>query len=333
MANPALQLDLFEARLPKRPYHAPESIQETGLRIAYAQQAIKSRYIQHNGPTHKFWLVFDIDRPGAGLHWSDVNAPPPNIAVMNPDNRKSHYLYSLEVAVRTADDGSEKALRYAAAIEHALAVKLDADLGYAGLICKNPLNKHWDVAVWDDTSYTLDDLASWVTLDGYGTRKKRLPDYGLGRNCNLFDYLRNWSYKAIRQGWPDYEQWFSACLDRAKGYNLQQFGKDMRLPESEVKATAKSVAKFTYKHFSQKGFSEWQSERGSRKGQALRDSLIPVLEQMLLEGTNKAKIARELGVTRQTLDNWLKRTYGVACSKKCKKAISDNRQTQCVARG
>ncbi|EOA8959569.1 hypothetical protein ACIMS1_005309 [Vibrio harveyi] len=39
----------------------------------------------------------------------------------------------------------------------------------------------------------------------------------------MFEYLSKWSYKAIRQGWPDYEQWFEACFTRAMGYNKQQF--------------------------------------------------------------------------------------------------------------
>ncbi|TOG57281.1 replicase, partial [Vibrio parahaemolyticus] len=107
--------------------------------------------------------------------------------------------------------------------------------------------------------------------------QKRLPDYGLGRNCNLFEYLSTWSYKAIRQGWPDYEQWFEACFTRAMGYNKQQFKQP--LPENEVKHTAKSVAKWTHKHFSPSAFSAWQAKQGAKGGKISKRKPVENSEQ------------------------------------------------------
>nr|WP_280117716.1 primase C-terminal domain-containing protein [Pseudoalteromonas xiamenensis] len=79
-----------------------------------------------------------------------------------------------------------------------------------------------------------------------------MPDYGLGRNCNLFEDLRKWAYHSIRQGWPDYERWFEAVLTRANGYNIQKF--EHPIPESEIRHTSKSVAQFVFKHFSPEGY-------------------------------------------------------------------------------
>ena len=76
-----MQLTLFEQRLPKKPYHTDEFA--TGLAIARAQNALKSRYIQANGPTHKYWLIFDVDSPDAALGWYDLGAPAPNIVATN----------------------------------------------------------------------------------------------------------------------------------------------------------------------------------------------------------------------------------------------------------
>ncbi|MGK3295920.1 replication initiation protein, partial [Escherichia coli] len=42
-----------------------------------------ARYIQQNQPHAQFWLVFDVDREGAAIDWSDRNAPAPNITVKN----------------------------------------------------------------------------------------------------------------------------------------------------------------------------------------------------------------------------------------------------------
>lgn len=269
------QLALFKQRLPKKPYHT--DILGTKLRIADVQRAVAAKYIQHNGPTHCYWLVFDVDRPTAALDWSDRNCPPPTFTVQNPSNGHAHLFYALQLPVRTAPDGSGAALRYASAIENALRAKLDADPGYTGLISKNPLNPWWRVAFWCDHLYSLGDLDSWLDLDPYKDKRKKLPDYGLGRNCTLFERLSKWAYRAIRQGWPEYEQWQRAVLDRASGYN--DF--DSPLPASEVRATAKSVARWTHKHLSQEGFSKWQSVQGAKGGKKSKRGAVSDSERTL----------------------------------------------------
>jgi hypothetical protein len=272
--NTAYQLTLFEQRLPNKPYHTDDL--SYGLSIIAAKKALKSRYIQPNGSTHRYWLVFDVDHSSANMNWHDIGAPAPNIIVTNRDNGHAHLIYGLEVSVRTAPDGSSSALRYAAAIEAALRGKLGADEGYSGLICKNPLNPHWLVSTWENNLYTLDWLADYLDLSVYNG-SKRLPSYGLGRNCNLFDYLSTWAYKAFRQGWPEYERWLEAVLTRAEGYNNREFTSP--LPLSEVKATAKSVAKWTSQRFSAAGFSKWQAKQGAKGGKVSKGGGRPSLNE------------------------------------------------------
>nr|WP_281504340.1 replication initiation protein [Chromohalobacter japonicus] len=259
---------LFRQRLPQKPYHTDNP--RHGLRIRDVQRALSSRYIQHNGPTHRYWLVYDVDRMTAALDWTDLGAPPPTIVAQNPENGHAHLIYGLDVPVRTAPDAKSGPLRYAAAVDCALRALLGADEGYAGLIGKNPLHPHWRVTEWEPRLYELGDLDSWLDLSPYADRRKRLPQYGLGRNCNLFEYLRIWAYKAIRQGWPEYGRWFEACLARAEGYNVAEFAgtKAGRLPANEVKATAKSVAQYTHKHFSPEGFRAYQAASGRKGGKA-----------------------------------------------------------------
>lgn len=258
--HPGSTLDLFRQRLPCKPYHI-DTLGE-GLRIRDVQKAIAARYIQPNGPTHRYWLVYDVDRSGAAMDWDDRGAPPPTITAQNPENGHAHLIYGLEVAVRTAPDGKPGPLRYAAAVDCSLRSILEADQGYAGLICKNPLHPFWRVTEWESRLYELGDLDSWLDLEQYGDRRKRLPDYGLGRNCNLFERLRHWAYRAIRQGWPDYERWHEAVLTRARAYN--DF--ETPLPDSEVRASAKSVARYTHRNFSAASFSAWQAAQGRKGG-------------------------------------------------------------------
>ncbi|EON0894978.1 replication initiation protein, partial [Escherichia coli] len=66
------QLELFRERLPRKPYYSDELT--TGLRIADVARALGARYIQPNGPTHRHWIVFDVDHAAATLSWDDVGA-------------------------------------------------------------------------------------------------------------------------------------------------------------------------------------------------------------------------------------------------------------------
>ncbi|MBJ4092112.1 replication initiation protein, partial [Salmonella enterica subsp. enterica serovar Typhimurium] len=208
----------------------------------------------------------DVDRAGAAIDWSDRNAPAPTLTITNPDNGHAHLLYALKTSIRTAPDGKMKPLRYAAAVENALRKKLEADAGYSGLICKNPNHGHWKIAVWQPELYTLDWLADFLDLNA-ANDKEIVADYGLGRNCTLFDRTRKWAYRAIRQGWPEYDQWLQACYERACVYNLQFAAP---LDENEVSAIAKSIAKWTGKNFSKETFSSYVKKTHSSSIQSLR---------------------------------------------------------------
>ncbi len=298
------QLQLFSSTLPAKPYYTDDLI--SGLSIAKAEIARKAKYIQHNGPTHLYWLAFDIDRPGASIDWDDRGAPAPNLTVKNQANGHAHALYGLATAVRTAPDRREGPLKYAAAVENALCELLGADRGYAGLIVKNPLHKHWYVKEWKAEPYELGELADYLDLN---TKKPKIvTDYGLGRNCTLFEELRKWAYRAIRQGWPDYRQWLDACLTRAQMINLQ-FANPLAL--SEIRATATSVAKWTHKRIDEAGFEHYvasthtpeiQAYRGRLKGKTRRDQGI----ELLASGKSIDEVMAITGASQATVYRWTK---------------------------
>ena len=274
MSNVALKL--FNDLLPHKPYFTDEL--QCGLRIAGKERAILAKYIQFNQPHAQFWLCFDVDRSGAAIDWSDRNAPAPTLTIMNKTNGHAHLLYALKTAVRTAPDGKIKPLKYAAAVESALREKLGADVGYSGLICKNPNHDNWQTSVWQPELYTLDWLADSLDLKS-AIHKTILPNYGLGRNCSLFDKTRKWAYRAIRQGWPEYDQWLQACYQRACAYNMQF---SAPLDENEVMGIAKSISKWVITEFSDDSFKEYvtsthlpeiQSRRGRKSKGGGRPSL------------------------------------------------------------
>lgn len=290
----------FRERLPARPY-CTDTL-GVGLRIRSAAAAAASRYVQPNGPTHLHWLAFDVDRADAARDWEDRNAPPPTIAVENLANGHAHLLYGLAVAVRTAPDGRVAPLRYAAAVEGSLRRLLGADVGYVGVVVQNPLHEHWRVHEHQRTLYDLPWLADWLELEARHAREE-LPAVGLGRNVALFEALRRWAYRAIRQGWPDFDRWLLAVEDRARGLNTSA----VPLPANEVRHIARSVARWTHRRMTETGFSQVQAVRGSRKGAGRRGALLPRARELAAEGASGAEIGRTLGVSERTVRDWLRR--------------------------
>lgn len=255
------QLDFFVRRLPHHPYCTNDLT--TGLIIRNVEHALDHRHIQPNSPFSKTWLLYDVDRATSPEEITqDLDLPPPTIFVQNPKNGHAHVFYGLEVALHYGTDKARMApMRLAAAIERSMTTQMRADAGYVGLITKNPLHADWRTFTVGGT-YDLSDLAEYVTLGAANDSK--VPQ-GLGRNCDLFERTRVWSYKAIRQGWPEFRQWFNAVYERCAAYNLS-FAQP--LDAQEVAGIARSIAKWTHKHFSPEGFSTYQATRGRLGGLA-----------------------------------------------------------------
>lgn len=302
------QLELFSETLPQKPY-CTDTL--GNLSIRPAMDAVKRRYIQPNSPTDLRWLVYDIDRPTAYYDWEDLHAPPPNIVVQNRENGHAHLLYGLEVPVYKQPSAQKKPLRYAAAIDVALNEKLQADPGYVGLICKNPLHPSWEVGVFQEESYSLGWLSEYVDLTPFRDKRIHLPPVGLGRNCTLFDVTRRWAYRQRKtpQGWFSVGFFIDAVTEYAAGYNLQAF--PVPLPYAEVKATGKSVGKWTWENMDEDGFRAWGENRRKasirvRKGKAFEKAqMVKLYRETHPEATIRA-IADVFGFSVGAVSQYLR---------------------------
>ena len=165
MVKPALQAAAFVERLPRRPYCTDDPAH--GLHIRPQATALAYRHVQHNPPPHVSCIVFDVDRKPyeqrreGYQEWRDRDLPAPHWIAINPENGNYHLGYLLAAPVARTNAARLKPLRYLAAIEHVLAKKLGADMGYVGLITKNPVHRDWWTIWHNHEPYSLDYLAEF----------------------------------------------------------------------------------------------------------------------------------------------------------------------------
>ena len=149
------------------------------------------------------------------------------------------------------------------------------------------------------------------------SRRSRKEVGGLGRNVTVFDNVREWAYSAVREFWrPNgYEAWADAV--RAACESANAFGREQGgpLPVSEIKATAKSIARWVWNRFTPAGFSQVQAHRGAKGGKVSKgggrpskaSSLLPVVLQLKAQGYSNRDIAEDLQISAGSVSNYLRR--------------------------
>ena len=232
--------------------------------------------------------MFDIDRQDAYFAWSDANLPTPTWIAKNRQNGHAHIGYMLLAPVCTTHRAKQNVIQYLAKIEQAYSLALGADRGYTGLITKNPCHGTWENHTFGVQPYDLNYLADFVELHELKTDLKEVS--GLGRNCTMFDIVRKWAYKAIRaHRGSTFDVWLGKVLEQCQNANSAFIEP---LPYSEVKATAKSIARYCWKkdgyHYQE--FIDRQSYKGALGGKKSKGGGRPSLSEPW----------KELGISRRT---------------------------------
>lgn len=320
------QLDLFTRELPRRPW-CSNNLHDEGLAVLPLRQALEKKYIQYNPPAMIHWLAFDIDRKFSTPADEWITAAVPNIVVRNPRNQHVHLLYGMVAGVCKTEAARQAPQRLVEAIYEGYRHALQADSGFTQLICKNPLSSAWCTEVLREDLYELSELSEYVDLKAASARIKATPKQhrsGIGRNCSLFDSLRGWSYRWMR----DYQQlgrdvWMQRVLEQCEKLNCF----DSPLPYSEVRSIAKSVGKWTWDRYTGRSgrtttendlavegltpetFSMLQSnlgKRGNDKRWGNNAEKKAEAVKMRAGGMKQAEIAKELGVDQGSVSRWLK---------------------------
>jgi hypothetical protein len=253
--------------------------------------ALNYPHIQPNMPMRRVWLVFDIDREDGGQPHERAKLPPPNIVMVKPENAHSHLGYRLRAPVMFYARSRPASIDYLAEIERAMVRRLDADKAFAGHLIKNPLSENWNTSHPRDEPYTLSELAGYLDKREMRPWTKGELETGLGRNVSLFNALRQVAYREVRtfkRNGGDFPGFRTRLHDVAGGLNVTS-GFAGPLDLSEISGIVRSVAKWTWGHFSEEQFSELQRWRGSR-GNANRWA----------EHTTAAERAAAAGVSRAT---------------------------------
>lgn len=314
MQQLAIALEQLTDKFPSKPYCSDDL--SYGVKVRPKAIALLKRYIQANHPYYTNFLIFDLDSPTAyvDFFYDMVGVPTPNLIVENPENGHAHYIYQLATPIYQTDASRPKPIAFGNAVYLALREALEADVNYSGLITKNALHEHWRTHLLREQPYTLKQLSERLDLTTHKINKPIAPDeaVGLGRNCCIFHTVRHWSYVEIRKyRGSTYPQWLQGVID----YCMKLNG-EFTLPMSynEVKGIAKSIARWTWKRdpFCYQEFIERQSIRGRKgglKGGAVRSAQYAELrkqaKQLKASGMNNTQIAKQLGVTRMTIINWL----------------------------
>jgi hypothetical protein len=316
------QLELFYDLLPEKvrvqpEKHSPQLIRSKKHAPEY------SRINPHHGNIH--WLVADIDERVTQYTIYDAHLPEANIYCLDKETGTGHLYWLLESPVHAwSSQKQSKAYRYLDAIQCAFTDRIHGgDKLFTRQVSKNPLHSDWEIYQGTDAAYGLHDLAEFIPnlsqLRPGKDRQIELED-GEGRNPVLFKELRLWAYPNVKMARSvSYDVWVSQVLTRALSINTCF---PIPLPLSEVRSTAKSVAKYIYDQYrpqKARGRDEAMittemelidrqrlaAERtnASRKG-STEGKIVWAMEKLRAEGkrVSKSSVARIAGVHRNTID-------------------------------
>ncbi|PRY06103.1 replication initiation protein, partial [Kineococcus rhizosphaerae] len=211
---------------------------------------------------HRDTLLRAISRPLAH--------PEPSWVAESPSGR-GHVGWVLRTPVCRTDSGRPKPLAYAAKVEEGLRAALDGDVGYAGLLTKNPIHPDWATTWGAPEPYSLEELARGLgDLMPRVLPRRAVESSGLGRNVTLFNVLRRWAYRS-RYRYDVQGEWEEVTLAYAVNVNAE-FPVPLGVPE--VASTARSVARWVWRHeeFGPEGFRAVQARRGRIVTPAVREA-------------------------------------------------------------
>lgn len=261
-------LPFEEHWLPRRPLAGRSK--HGGYYRMSRERALEHPYIEANPLVMKSLVITDHDGGRADEIAALCGLPVPSYIALNPITRSGHIVYAMAHPVCLTDVARRRPVNLLARIESGLNDVLGGDVAFGGRTTKNPRhNDHQTLFGPNYAVYSLKDLADPLEQLGAlpkwgGTRERRrkLATSETGRNVEIFEVTRRWSYP--RRG--DYDQlslWEHAVDDYAWDRNVDLIGPSFTkgpLEAGEVHQIARSIARWTWRRIT-RTFSEEQSRR------------------------------------------------------------------------
>lgn len=311
------QIELFPSfigNLPTKPYCTDDL--STGLKIRPKDTALAFKYIQPNSPFYKHYFVLDLDYESAlsEILYSLNGVPMPNFVAENPQNGRLHAFFELKTPIYTTDASRQKPIMLANAIYLRLRELFNADVGYSGLISKNPMHEQWRTYSIRKKPYSLNELSSKLDIDWNEAKKvpKQEEAVGLGRNCYVFHTARYWAYVEIRKyRGKTYSAWLQGVIDHCLKLNE---GITEPMEYNEIKGIAKSISRYCWKKdaYCYQEFIDRQSRKGKKGNQqslvtrrSQQKISIDKAKKLRLLNISIKEIAKQCDVNERTVRRWL----------------------------
>jgi len=232
-------INTFIDRLPRHPM-CTDNLGD-GISHKPRDVALQRDYLQFNPKHYQQALIFDIDRETACFAAEDNNVLQPSFITQSKKrNGFAHFVYLLKTPVATHDFANFHPIRYAAAIQAGYTRRLEADRGYAGFITKNPITHD---TIDFNRIFDLNDMDAWLDFTDKAPDYSKRESQGLGRNVEMFDTVRFQAYQEVGT-FALFESFYEWVIKRCNQVNG---GFASPLPQSEPRATAKSIAKWVWR--------------------------------------------------------------------------------------
>lgn len=283
--EPTSSLNRFFSSLPHAVFCSDD---KTARRKLVKSAALNFPYIQVNSANLRNWLVFDLDHNNPNI-WEDVDLPPPNFIVTSRNQSNSSHLYYAIPGVTTSTNGRASPIAYMKAVYEAMAIKLNADLAYSGPVAKTPGHRWWRTVELHNHEYDLGELSEYVdlTTKPMWSKGPDLDSVSHSRNCTLFEMTRFYAYAKVAEArrkttLPQFEQQIRNYATLKNRFH--ELGWSENLSEADIKATAKSIARWTWDKY--KG-------NGIHRGVMGLDSTLPLKERQQRAAKRTADIKRK----------------------------------------
>lgn len=243
--------------LSEAPFYPRASDNKTATLTRPRHLAVRFPYMQINRRDMVSWLIFDLDHANPSI-WEDAGLPAPNLIVQNRNSKGAHLYYAIK-PVCTSLAARTKPIDYMKAIYSAMATKLRADIDFhSGPVAKTPGHPWWATTELHGHEYELSQLADYIDLPLISPWAKN-PNIDLvshSRHCIMFEWLRHYAYSIVKheQEHGTFEGF--ARLLEAFAHNKNSFyglGFCQNLSQSSLKATVKSVARWTWERYTGSG--------------------------------------------------------------------------------